>query len=128
MSSRIAISTPNAPPPLPQFSQAIKLKDMLYCSGNIGMDPATGKIVEGTVTDRARQALRNLAAVLAAGGSGFDRVVKANIFLTSMDNFNAVNAAWDEVFTQDPKPVSTAAFSALASYLLLAVACRVGSH
>ena len=111
MSSRIAISTPNAPPPLPQFSQAIKLKDMLYCSGNIGMDPTTGKIVEGTVTDRARQALRNLAAVLAAGGSGFDRVVKANIFLTSMDNFAAVNAAWDEVFTEDPKPVSTAVFS-----------------
>lgn len=106
MAYRTAVSTPNAPAPLPQFSQAVTYNKMIYCSGNIGLDPATGKLVSGTVTDRTRQALRNLSAVLAAGGSSTDRVVKANIFLTTMDDFAAMNVAWDEVFTEDPKPVS----------------------
>ena len=103
---RTAVYTPSAPKPLPHFSQAVTYNNMVYCSGNIGLDPATNKLVEGTVTDRTRQALRNLRAVLEAAGSGFDRVVKANIFIPNMDNFAQVNVAWDEVFTEDPKPVS----------------------
>jgi 2-iminobutanoate/2-iminopropanoate deaminase len=79
-----AVLTSNAPPPLPFFSQAIKCNGMVYCSGSIGTDPTTLKLVEGGVADRTRQSLKNLAAVLEAAGSGIDNVVKVNIFLTNM--------------------------------------------
>jgi enamine deaminase RidA (YjgF/YER057c/UK114 family) len=120
-----AVYTSNAPKPLPQFSQAVKYNGMVYCSGNIGMSPETWKVVEGTVKDRTvsgptrqhggkmrvdqlilqRQALRNLSAVLDEAGSSLKNVVKMNIFLTSMDDFAAMNEAYDEFFTADPKPV-----------------------
>ncbi|KAG9258235.1 Endoribonuclease L-PSP/chorismate mutase-like protein [Emericellopsis atlantica] len=105
--SRTTISTPNAPPPLPQFVQAVSYNGLLFCSGAVGIDPSTKTMVEGTVQDRARQCLRNLTAVLEAGGSGLDKVLKVNIYLTDMANFAAFNAVWDEFFTTDQKPART---------------------
>ncbi|TVY53177.1 RutC family protein [Lachnellula suecica] len=64
-----AVKTTNAPPPMPFFSQAIKCNGMVYCSGSVGMDPRSMKLVEGSVGDRAEQCLKNLAAVLEAAGS-----------------------------------------------------------
>jgi 2-iminobutanoate/2-iminopropanoate deaminase len=83
-----AVLTSNAPPPLPFFSQAIKCNGMVYCSGSIGTDPTTLKLVEGGVADRTRQSLKNLAAVLEAAGSSIDNVVKVNVFLTNMVCFD----------------------------------------
>jgi reactive intermediate/imine deaminase len=102
---KIIVSTSAAPPPLPQFVQAVKHNGLLFCSGSIGVDPATGNIVEGTVADRTLQALKNLTAVLEAGGSSLDQVLKVNIYLTDMANFATMNEAWDKVFTGS-KPVS----------------------
>ncbi|EEU36581.1 uncharacterized protein NECHADRAFT_51633 [Fusarium vanettenii 77-13-4] len=107
MSYREPVVTSAACAPLPQFSQAVKFNGMVYCSGTIGIDPETDELVSGTVTDRARMALKNLQAVLEAAGSGMDRVVKANIFLANMKDFDAVNIAWDEFFPKDPKPCRT---------------------
>ncbi|KAI8653863.1 hypothetical protein LRP88_00398 [Fusarium phalaenopsidis] len=107
MSYREPVVTSAACAPLPQFSQAVKFNGMVYCSGTIGIDPATDELVSGTVTDRARMALKNLQAVLEAAGSGMDRVVKANIFLANMKDFDAVNIAWDEFFPKYPKPCRT---------------------
>ncbi|KAK0611545.1 Endoribonuclease L-PSP/chorismate mutase-like protein [Immersiella caudata] len=107
MSQIEAIFTEKAPKPLPQFSQAIKYNGIVYCSGSIGLDPATWKVVEGTVRDRTRQALKNLSAVLEEAGSSFRNVVKMNIFLTTMDSFAAMNEAYDEFFTWDSKPCRT---------------------
>ncbi|KAF4503536.1 endoribonuclease L-PSP [Fusarium agapanthi] len=80
---------------------------MVYCSGSIGIDPAIDDLVPGSVTDRARMALQNLKAVLEAAGSSLDRVVKANVFLTDMKDFDAFNIAWDEFFPNEPKPCWT---------------------
>ncbi|KAK7413683.1 hypothetical protein QQX98_007465 [Neonectria punicea] len=107
MAYREPILASSACAPLPQFSQAVKYNGMVYCSGTIGIDPATDELVPGTVTDRARMALRSLKAVLAAAGSSLDRVVKATIFLADMKDFDAVNVAWDEFFPKDPKPCRT---------------------
>ena len=105
MPSIEGVSTKKAPAPLPQFSQAVKYNGMVYCSGSIGLDPSSWKSVEGTVKDRTRQALQNLSAVLDEAGSSLRNVVKMNIFLTTMDDFAAMNEAYDEFFTWDPKPV-----------------------
>ncbi|KAF4443620.1 lysyl oxidase-like protein 2 3 4 [Fusarium austroafricanum] len=106
MSYRDPVYTTAAAAPLPQFSQAVKYNGMVYCSGSIGIDPATDELVPGTVTDRARMALHNLKAVLEAAGSSMDRVVKANIFLADMNDFGGVNIAWDEFFPDHPKPIA----------------------
>ncbi|KAK3385033.1 Endoribonuclease L-PSP/chorismate mutase-like protein [Podospora didyma] len=107
MAQREAVYTDKAPKPLPQFSQAIKYNGMVYCSGNIGMDPATSKIVDGTVQDRTRQALKNLSAILQEAGSSFQNVVKLNIFLTDMQDFAPMNEVYDEFFAFQPKPCRT---------------------
>lgn len=113
---RTAVYTANAPTPLPQFSQAVTFNGMVYCSGNIGLDPKTMKLVEGSVTDRTRQALTNLRHILEAAGSSFDRVVKCNIFLTTMADFAKMNEAWDEFFPNDPKPVRKSPNSAMLTW------------
>ncbi|ROW07263.1 hypothetical protein VMCG_03893 [Cytospora schulzeri] len=107
MSKAEAVLTENAPKPLPQFSQAVKYNGMVYCSGNIGIDPKTSKAVEGTVKDRTRQALKNIQAVLEEAGSSLSNVVKVNVFITTMDNFATMNEAYDEFFTSSPKPCRT---------------------
>ncbi|CZR55343.1 probable brt1 protein [Phialocephala subalpina] len=102
-----AVKTDKAPPPMPFFSQAIKCGGMVYCSGSIGMDPTTMKLVEGGVADRAEQSLKNLAAVLEAAGSSIDNAVKVNVFLTNMEDFAAMNKVYDTVFHKEPKPCRT---------------------
>ncbi|CAJ0555096.1 Ff.00g051610.m01.CDS01 [Fusarium sp. VM40] len=103
-----AVHTESAPAPLPQFSQAIKHNGMVYCSGNIGAIPGTKlTLVEGTVKDRARQAIKNLEAILKESGSGLKNIVKMNIYITNMENFVLVNEAYDEFFTWLPKPART---------------------
>jgi 2-iminobutanoate/2-iminopropanoate deaminase len=101
---KTVISTTAAPPPLPQFVQAVKYNGIIFASGSIGIDPATGAIVEGTVADRTIQALKNLSAVLEAGGSSLEQALKINIYLTDMANFATMNEAWDKIFTGS-KPV-----------------------
>ncbi|GAP92742.1 putative endoribonuclease L-PSP [Rosellinia necatrix] len=103
-----AVSTPNSPAPLPQFSQAVKHNGMVYCSGNIGADPVTKELAKGGVQPETRAAIKNISAVLAAAGSSLNNIVKMNIFLTTMDDFAPMNEAYDEFFkTIDPKPCRT---------------------
>lgn len=115
MSYRQPVTTSAASAALPQFSQAVKYHGMVYCSGTLGIDPATDELVPGSITDRARVALRNLKKILEAADSNLDRVVKANIYLADMKDFAAFNVAWDEAFPQDPKPVSLGLCKLLSS-------------
>ncbi|KAH6702960.1 Endoribonuclease L-PSP/chorismate mutase-like protein [Leptodontidium sp. MPI-SDFR-AT-0119] len=107
MAAKTAVVTDKAPPPLPFFSQAIKCNGMVYCSGSIGMDPISMKLVEGSIELRTEQALANLTAVLEAAGSSIDNVVKVNVFLTDIKDFAAMNGVYAKVFNKDPKPVRT---------------------
>ncbi|EMT72446.1 hypothetical protein NW760_010184 [Fusarium oxysporum] len=102
------VTAPNAPAPLPQFSAAVTYNGLVYCSGNIGIKPGQGLVVvEGTVKDRAIQALSNIKNILEAAGSSIENVIKMNIYLTNMDNFTLLNEAYDMFFTQDIKPART---------------------
>ena len=97
-----AISTGGAPGAIGPYSQAIRSGDMLFCSGQLGLDPATGELAEG-VEAQADRALRNLQSVLDAAGLGFDDVVKTTIFLADIADFAAVNAVYAR-FMPDPPP------------------------
>lgn len=88
---------PNAP-----FSQSIAAGDFVFLSGQVGSDPATGKIVEGGVQAQAEQAIKNLGAVLEANGLSYASAVKATCFLTDIKNFGAFNEVYSKYFTGKP--------------------------
>ena len=110
--TRQAISTTGAPAAIGPYSQAIAAGDLVFCSGQLGLDPATGDLVEG-VEAQAERALRNLTAVLDAAGATWGDVVKTTIFLADVGDFAAVNAIY-ATFMPDPPPArSTFAVGAL---------------
>ena len=102
--ARQEIRTTEAPAPVGPYSQAIRAGDVVYASGQIPLDPASGEKVDGEIEDEARQVLANLKAVLEAAGSGMDRVVKATVYLTDLSLFPRVNAVYAEAFDVDPAP------------------------
>lgn len=111
--SRQAVSTAGAPAAIGPYSQGIDTEGLVFCSGQLGLDPATGDLVEGGVEAQAERALRNLQAVLDAAGATFGDVVKTTIFLVDIADFAAVNAAYAR-FMPDPPPArSTVGVAAL---------------
>ena len=98
-----AISSPEAPAAIGAYSPAIKAGNLLFVSGQVAMNPATGTIVDGDVTAQTEQVMRNLGALLKAAGAGFEQVVKTTVFLTDMNDFAAMNAVYARYMT-DPPP------------------------
>lgn len=97
------ISTVKAPGAIGPYSQAVKAGGMVFCSGQIPLDPATGEFVSDDITEQTEQVLKNLGEVLAAAGSSFANVVKTTIFLADMNDFTAVNQVYGRYFS-DNKP------------------------
>jgi 2-iminobutanoate/2-iminopropanoate deaminase len=110
--TRQAIQTNGAPAALGPYSQAIRSGDLVFCSGQLGLDPATGELVEG-VEAQAERSLRNLQSVLDAAGLGFDDVVKTTIFLADVNDFAAVNAVYAKFMPAPPPARSTIGVAAL---------------
>lgn len=110
---RTAISTPHAPGAIGPYSQAIRTDGYLFCSGQLGLDPATGEFAAGDVGAQAEQALRNLTAVLEVAGLSFADVVKTTIFLADMTDFATVNGIYARFVTDPPPARSTVAVAAL---------------
>jgi len=112
--TREEVRTDSAPAPVGPYSQGIRAGELVFVSGQIPLDPATGAKVEGEIEDEARQVLANLRAVLEAAGSGMDRVVRATVYLTDLALFPRVNAVYAEAFEVDPAPArATVEVSAL---------------
>lgn len=88
------VQTDSAPKALGPYSQAIVAGGMVYCAGQIGLDPASGNIVGGGVAEQTHQVLKNLRAVLKAAGSDLDRAVKTTVFVKNMNDFAAMNAVY----------------------------------
>jgi 2-iminobutanoate/2-iminopropanoate deaminase len=108
-SSKKAVQSDAAPKALGPYSQAIVAGGMVYCAGQIPLDPATGNVVAGGVAEQTHQVLKNLRAVLRAAGSDLDRAVKTTVFLKSMDSFAAMNEVYGrpEYFGAHPPARST---------------------
>jgi len=92
------ISTQNAPAAIGPYSQAVEINKTLYISGQLGIDPKTGKIVEGDIKDQTRQVLKNIEAILQAAGYSFVEVVKSTCLLSSMADFKAMNEVYGEFY------------------------------
>lgn len=93
---REVVSTEKAPKAIGPYEQAIKCNGLLFTSGQIALDPATGTLIEGDVSSQTRQVLNNLKAVLEAGGSSLDDVIKATVYLTDLGNFAKMNDVYAE--------------------------------
>jgi reactive intermediate/imine deaminase len=99
MSSKQPILTDKAPKPLPGiYSQAIVANGFVFCSGQVPMDPATSKLIDGDVAAHTHQCIKNLGAVLEASGSSLDKVVEVNVFLADMADFAAMNDVYKTYF------------------------------
>ncbi len=110
---REAVRTEGAPAAIGPYSQAVRSGGFLFCSGQIPLDPSTGKMVEGGIEAQAERVLRNLEAVLKAGGGSLSTVVKTTVFLTDLHDFPAVNAVYGKFFPQDPPARATVEVSKL---------------
>ena len=104
--SKTAITSPELTPPIGPFSQAIEVGGFLYFSGQVGQDPATGKVVEGGIVAETERVFQSLSAVLKAAGKSFDHVACARVFLTKMSDYVAMNAIYAKYFSQ-PFPART---------------------
>ncbi|MEU7527777.1 Rid family detoxifying hydrolase [Saccharothrix sp. NPDC042600] len=119
--AKTEIRTPNAPTPVASFSQGVRKGNVLQVAGQVAFDPATGAIVGDTVAEQARQALRNVAAVLEAGGASMDDVVMMRVYLTDTSQFAEMNEVYNEVVTQRPFPARTTVYVGLPAGLLVEI-------
>ncbi|MEO6913844.1 MAG: RidA family protein [Candidatus Baltobacteraceae bacterium] len=108
-----AVHSPNAPAPIGPYSQAIHAGKELFCSGQIPLDPKTGEVAAGDISAQTEQVLKNLGAVLSAGGFDYADVVKTTVFLVDMNEFAAVNAVYGKYFEASKPARSTVAVAGL---------------
>jgi 2-iminobutanoate/2-iminopropanoate deaminase len=110
---REIIHTDRAPEAIGPYSQAVRAGNLVFASGQIPTDPATGQFVPGGIAEQTEQVLRNLSAVLEAAGTGLDRVVKTTVFLAEMSDFAAMNEVYARFFSNEPPARATVAAAGL---------------
>jgi 2-iminobutanoate/2-iminopropanoate deaminase len=111
--TKLVIATEHAPLPVGPYSQAIRLGNLLFLSGQIPLDPVSGQLIQGGIEAQARRVLDNLQAVLVGAGSTLANVCKTTIFLTDLTDFQAVNRVYSEYFNSAPPARSTVQVAAL---------------
>ena len=115
------ISTTNAPAAVGPYSQAVRAGNLLFCSGQIGVDPSTGQFVQGGVKEQAEQVMKNVQSVLEAAGNSFTDVIKATVFAVDMKDFSTVNGVYASYFEKDAPARSFVEVSALPKGALVEV-------
>jgi 2-iminobutanoate/2-iminopropanoate deaminase len=120
---RTPVTTPHAPAAIGPYTQAIRCGDFIYTSGQIPLDPETGEIVGSDVQAQTHQVLQNLQAVLASAGSSLHSVVKTTVFLSTMTDFQAMNAVYATYFESPAPARSTVAVAELPRKALVEIEC-----
>jgi 2-iminobutanoate/2-iminopropanoate deaminase len=123
--AKTEIHTDDAPQPVAAFAQGVRKGNIVQVAGQVGIDPTNGEVVGTTVGEQARQTLRNIAAVLAAGGATFDDVVMMRVYLTDTSDFTELNKVYGafvtEYVTQPPYPARTTVYVGLPAGLLVEI-------
>lgn len=119
--SKQAVFAQNGIKPMGPYTPAIRTDNLLFVSGQIGMDPASGKLVAGGVAAEAKQLLQNMKVLVEAGGSSMEKVVKTTIFLTNMADYAAVNEVYAQAFISEPPARSTIQVVALPGGALVEI-------
>ncbi len=120
---REIVETDAAPAAIGPYSQAVRAGGMLFTAGQIPLDPATMKLVDGDITAQTHRVIANLLAVLESAGTSFDRVVKTTCFLVNLDDFAAFNAVYATAFPSDAPARSTVQVAKLPAGALVEVEC-----
>ena len=122
-STKKIVATNSAPAAIGPYSQAVIHNGLVYCSGQIALNPDTMEIVGEDAKSQAQQVMKNLAEVLRAAGSDFSKVIKCSIFLDSMDDFGVVNEVYGAFFTENPPARETVAVQTLPKNVLVEISC-----
>lgn len=117
------VSTDRAPEAIGPYSQAVASGDLVFCSGQVPLDPASGELIEGDVKTQTRRCLENLGAVLEAAGTSFDKVVKVTAYLVDMGDFPEFNEVYGEFFAADPPARATVGVAGLPKGARVEVEC-----
>src|SRR5574344_779427 len=115
------IATNNAPGAIGPYSQAVAANGFLFISGQVPVDPATGNVVEGGITEQSEQVMKNLEAILTEAGCTFDNVVKSTCYLSDIANFAPMNAVYGKYFKQDPPARAAFAVRTLPKEVLVEI-------
>lgn len=122
-SERVVVDSPLAPKAVGPYSQAIKVGNMIFCSGSIPLDPASGKVVGTDVATQTEQVLKNLEAVLQIVDSGLFQVAKTTVYLKNMEDFPAMNEVYAKFFQVDPPARATVEVARLPKDVLVEIDC-----
>jgi 2-iminobutanoate/2-iminopropanoate deaminase len=124
---KIVINTPDAPKAIGPYSQAIKYGNTLYLSGQIGLDPTTGVLVNG-ISAQSTRVFLNIGAVLKAGNATFDDVLACHVFLTDINDFKTVNEIYAQYFVRSPPARATVAIAKLPAEALVEIECTAAVY
>ena len=121
--AKMVVNTSQAPEAVGAYSQAISANGLVFCSGQVAIDPATGELVQGSVADQTRRALENLSTVLEAAGTALPHVLKVTAYLADMNDFPEFNEAYARYFSIDPPARATIGVSGLPKGALVEIEC-----
>lgn len=121
--SREIVFSKNAPAPIGPYSQAVKVGNTLYVSGQIALDADTGDLINENITEETHAVMKNLDAILAAAQFSFNDVVKCTIFIRNMDDFTAINEAYGQYFKSSPPARETVEVSKLPKNVNVEISC-----
>lgn len=120
---KIVINTTKAPAPIGPYNQAVLVKDTMYVSGQIPIDPVTGKLVQGNITEETKRVMLNLQAILQEAEMTFDNVVKCSIFVKDLGQFGVINEAYGEFFLKNEPARETVEVSRLPKDVNVEISC-----
>jgi len=123
MKKKKIIHTSEAPDAIGPYNQAVVVDDIVYCSGQIGLEPANMEFAGNDISSQTDQVIKNLIAVLNEAGSGLDKVIKCSIYLDDMDNFITVNEIYGEYFQDNSPARETVAVKTLPKNALVEISC-----
>lgn len=121
--TRTVVNTNTAPAAIGPYSQAVRLDGLIYCSGQIALEPDTLELVTGSVADETRRCLKNVGAVLEAAGAGLAQIVKVTAYLTDLNDFAEFNEAYGEFFPNEPPARVTVGVAALPKGARVEIEC-----